>query len=253
MTSLIGQHAIVTGGGSGIGRAIAAALVRAGARVTIAGRRAEALAETAALHGGIEAVPADVTDERAVARLFDAAIAARGPVDVVVANAGRAASAPFARTSLAEWSDAIAVNLTGVFLTARAALRAMDGRTGGRIIFIASTAALKGYPYVAPYCAAKHGVVGLARALALETAKSGVTVNAVCPGYTETPLLDTAVAMIAAKTGRSQDEARASLARSNPQGRLVTPEEVAATVLWLAGPEARSITGQAIAVAGGEL
>ena len=177
---------------------------------------------------------------------------------LVIANAGAAESAPFGATDATLWSRMIDVNLTGAFNTARAAwadlTRAEDGGNAPRrLIFVASTAGLKGYPYVAAYVAAKHGVVGLARALAVECAKTPLTVNAVCPGFTETPLLDASVATIIAKTGRTGEEARAALAKSNPQGRLIQPAEVAATVAWLCSPEARSITGQALSISGGEV
>ena len=252
MTRLDGQHALVTGGGSGIGRAIAAALAGAGARVTIAGRRSEPLLAAAAALQNTQAITCDVTDESAVDRLFASAAETYGPFDIVVANAGGTESAPLAKTTLDQWSRTIAVNLTGSFLTARAAVRTMQPRGAGRIVLIASTAALKGYAYVAPYCAAKHGVIGLARALALETARTGITVNAICPGFTETPMLAASIRNIMTTTKRSEDEARASLTRTNPQGRFIMPDEVAATVLWLASSEARSVTGQAIAISGGE-
>lgn len=185
--------------------------------------------------------------------MVEAARAAHGPIDIVIANAGVAPSAPAAKTSLALWQETIGVNLTGAFLTVRSALADVTrARANGRIVFISSTAGLKGYAYVAAYCAAKHGVVGLARALSVELAATGATVNAVCPGFTDTPLLAGAADNISAKTGRSADEARATLAKDNPHGRLITPEEIAHTVLWLCLPEAGSISGQAIAVAGGQ-
>ena len=241
-------HALVTGGGSGIGRAIALALAETGHAVTICGRRAEAL--RAVVHPHVHGIVADVTDPASVAALYDEAQAARGPFDIVVANAGAVASAPAANVTLDAWRAALDVNLTGAFLTVQPALAAMTKAGSGRIVFVASTAGLKGYPYVAPYVAAKHGVVGLMRALAAETATSGVTVNAVCPGFAETEMLTRSLDAIAAKTGRSEAEARAALA--NPQGRFVTPEEVAATVLWLVSDAARSVTGQAISISGGE-
>lgn len=242
-------HALVTGGGSGIGRAIALTLAEAGHEVTICGRSAERLATVA--HPRVHGIGADVTDPAAIAALYEQAQAARGPFAIIVANAGGTASAPAAKVTLDDWNASLTLNLTGAFLTVQPAIAPMVKAKTGRIVFVASTAGLKGYPYVAPYVAAKHGVVGLMRALAAETVASGVTVNAVCPGFAETELLDRSLATIAARTGRSDAEARAALA--NPQGRFVTPDEVAATVLWLVSDAARSVTGQAIAVAGGEL
>ena len=249
---IAGRHALVTGGGSGVGRAIALALAGAGVNVTICGRREETLAEVAKEASRIFAVAADVTDEAAMAALYEKAEAARGPIDIVVANAGMAGSAPAHRTTHTDWRRTLDVNLTGSFLAVKPALAGMAERKKGRIVFIASTAGLKGYAYVAPYVAAKHGVVGLMRALAVETAKTGVTVNAVCPGFVETDMFDVSIRRIVEKTGRSAEDARASLTATNPQGRLIQPEEVAAAVLWLCGEAASSITGQAISVSGGE-
>ncbi len=246
------RHALVTGGGSGVGKAIAIALAEVGIEVTICGRRQQSLDTVAQSNPRIHGVSADVTDEASVRALYETAEAARGAFDIVVANAGMSGSAPAHKTTLGDWQRTLDVNLTGAFLTVRPALAGMLERKRGRIVFVASTAGLKGYAYVAPYVAAKHGVVGLMRALASETAKSGVTVNAVCPGFTETEMLDGSIARIVEKTGRSASEARAMLAATNPQGRLIEPDEVAATVLWLAGEDARSITGQAISVSGGE-
>ena len=246
------KHALVTGGGSGVGRAIALALAEAGINVTICGRREAELAKVAGESGRIFGIAADVTNEASMASLYHAAEAARGPFDIVIANAGMAGSTPANKTTLADWQKTLDVNLTGAFLTVKPALAGMAARKTGRIIFIASTAGLKGYAYVAPYVAAKHGVVGLMRALAAETAKSGVTVNAVCPGFVETAMLEESIQRIIEKTGRSAGDARASLVSTNPQGRFIQPQEVAAAVLWLCGDAASSITGQAISISGGE-
>jgi NAD(P)-dependent dehydrogenase (short-subunit alcohol dehydrogenase family) len=255
MGQLDGKHALITGGGTGIGAAIARALAGAGAAVSLAGRRAQPLEELAAALPRSTAIVADVTREGDVQAMVETARAAHGPIDILIANAGAAESAPFVKLDLAHWQRMLDVNLTGAFLSAKAALPDLtrSGASGTRIVFVSSTAGLKGYAYVAAYCAAKHGLVGLARALAVELAPRGVTVNAVCPGYTETPLLEASLANIADKTGRTRDDAEASLKRLNPQGRFISPEEVAATVLWLCTPAAQAITGQAISVSGGEI
>ena len=249
---LAGKHALVTGGGSGIGASIAQTLAKAGAAVAICGRRREPLQKTAAGDDKIAAVVADVSDEAAMTKLHERAQGAHGGFDIVVANAGGVESAPASDISGELWNKTLAVNLTGAFFSVKPALAAMRRRGWGRVVFIASTAGLKAYPFIAHYVAAKHGVVGLSRALALETAKDGITVNAVCPGFTETPLVEQAVRRIVDKSGRSEAEARRILAAHNPQGRIIAPQEVADVVLWLCGAETAAITGQAISVSGGE-
>jgi NAD(P)-dependent dehydrogenase (short-subunit alcohol dehydrogenase family) len=250
MDSLQGKHAIVTGASRGIGLAIARTLHAHGARVTLMARDAEALRAAAlALGGEANWQVADVTDQASVTDAF----ARVGSADILVNNAGQAASSPFMKTDAALWQRMLDANLNGAFRCIQAALPAMLDAGWGRIVNVASTAGLTGYRYVAAYCAAKHGLVGLTRALALELASKGITVNAVCPGYTETGIVQQAVANIVRKTGRSPDAARAELAAANPQGRLVKPEEVAHAVAWLCMPEAAAMNGQAIAVAGGEL
>ena len=253
MGVLDGQHALITGGGTGIGAAIAKALAAEGAALSLVGRRREPLEALAAELANAVAIPADVTDEDRVAGMIEAAHRAHGHVSILIANAGAAESAPLAKTSLDAWEAMIRINLTGAFLSARAVLPDMTASGAGRIVFIASTAGLKGYGYVAPYCAAKHGVVGLARALAIEAAGNGITVNAVCPGFTETAMLDASIDNIVEKTGRSRTDVRAALMKDNPQARFIQPEEVAASVSWLCSPAAKAINGQAIAVTGGEI
>ncbi|QGZ63221.1 SDR family NAD(P)-dependent oxidoreductase [Paraburkholderia acidisoli] len=250
------RHAVVTGGGSGIGAATAATLLGAGARVTLMGRDATRLeAQKTALGGGdnVACVSVDIANEEAVTAAFAQAVAALGEIDILVNNAGQATAAPFAQTDLALWQRMLDVNLTGAFLCTRAVLPAMLKRKSGRIVNVASTAGQVGYPYVAAYCASKHGVIGMTRALALEVATQGVTVNAVCPGYTETELLQASLDQITRKTSRSEAEARSILVRHNPQQRFVTPDEVGDAVLWLCGPGSSAITGQSISVSGGEI
>jgi len=253
MGLLDGRHVLITGGGTGIGAAIARALSKEGAKLSLAGRRQSPLEAMASELPKTVAIVADITKDTECTAMVAAANAAHGPIDIVIANAGAASSAPVGQIDLKHWQAAIDVNLTGAFLTVGAALPDVTRAPGGRIVFIASTAGLKGYPYVAAYVAAKHGVIGLMKAMSLELASKGITVNAVCPGYTDTPLVDAAAAKISAKTGRSADDSRAALAKDNVHGRLVAPEEVASSVLWLCSPGAASINGQAVAVTGGPL
>lgn len=251
---LRGKVAVVTGAGRGIGAAIAAALAREGAGVALIGRDAARLEKQATeLSADALVAPADITDPESVHKAF-AKIRERFPrIDILVNNAGQAESAPFSRTDLALWNRMLAVNLTGTYLCTHEVLPAMLKQDYGRVINVASTGGLIGYAYVTAYCAAKHGVVGLTRALALEAAKTAVTVNAICPGYTETDLTKNTVANIVAKTGKSEADARAALTVHNPQGRLIRPYEVANAVLWLCLPGSESVTGQAVTIAGGEV
>lgn len=245
--TIVGRRVLVTGGGSGAGADLALGFARAGAaEVVICGRRVAALEATAAQHPAICALPCDVTDEASVQRLF----AQAGRVDIVIANAGQADSAPFTKTTLDQWNAMLAVNLTGVFLTFREGLRQFDG--WGRLLAVASTAGLKGYAKVAPYAAAKHGVMGIVRSLALEVARGPVTVNAICPGFLDTEMTDHSVKVIAEKTGRTLAEARAALEAISPQNRLYRPDEVTSAALWLCSPGAEGVNGQGISISGGE-
>jgi NAD(P)-dependent dehydrogenase (short-subunit alcohol dehydrogenase family) len=247
-----GRHALVTGGGSGIGLATARALAGARWSVTIAGRNVERLRTAAATLDGAAVQGLDVTDPTSVDGAIRAATEKNGPIHLLVNNAGGVTSASFEKTSPKTWRRTLDLNLMGSVHCARAVLPEMKAAGWGRIVNVASTAGLIGYRYVSAYVAAKHAVVGLTKALALELAKTGITVNAVCPGFTDTDIVASAVKTISAAAKRSPEEALATFTSANPQGRLVRPEEVAAAVLWLASDEASAVNGIALPVAGGE-
>ncbi|HEX2723971.1 MAG TPA: SDR family NAD(P)-dependent oxidoreductase [Gemmatimonadaceae bacterium] len=252
---LEGKHAVVTGGSRGIGAAVAAELVRRGAKVTIMGRSAETLERQAAgLRGEPGATVAvaecDVSSETSVRAAFAHAIGALGPAYILVNNAGTARSRTFTQTTREVWDEMLAVNLTGTFLCTSEVLPAMIEAKSGRIINIASTAGLRGYRTMSAYCAAKHGVVGMTRTLALETARDGVTVNAVCPSYTDTYLTSLAVNNLITNLGKSSDEALGMLTRTIPRGTLITPEEVAGAVSWLCSPGTSGVTGIMLPIGG---
>lgn len=252
---LAGRHALVTGASRGIGLAIAERLLAEGARVTLLGRQLAAVDDAVSKlsdESGF-AVAADVSDVAQVRTAILAATQRFGAIDILINNAGQATSAPLHRMDDAVWHTMIAVNLTGTYNAMRAVLPSMLERNFGRIVNVASTAGLKGYPYVSAYSAAKHGVIGLTRSVALEVASRNITVNAVCPGYTDTQIVRETISNIQAKTSRSEGEALAVLVANNPQRRLIRPEEVASTVAWLCLPGSESVTGQGIAVAGGEV
>ena len=247
---LEGRHALVTGGGTGIGAACATHLHAAGASLSLLGRRREPLERTAKIVSGAS-FSSDVADRGEIESAFAAARAANGPIEILVVNAGVADSAPFGRTSRESWDRIIAVNLTAAFDCAQAALPDLLASDNGRIVFIASVAGLRGVPYAAHYAASKHGLIGLMRSLAVEFAKTSLTVNAVCPGYVDTPMTDQSVARVTEKTGRSEEQSRGIIAAQNASGRLVQPDSVATMVLTLCLPQSRDVNGAAVTVDGG--
>lgn len=247
------RHAFITGGGSGIGLATARALAATGAKLTLAGRNMEKVRAAAEEFELAHAVACDVASEASVSAAFAAARDRYGAIDILINNAGLAPSAPFKRTTLAFWNNVLATNLTGAFLCTQAALPDMIGSKWGRIVNVGSVCSLKGYAYVSAYVASKHGLLGLTRALAHETAKQGVTVNCVCPGYVDTPIITESVDRLTSKTSLTVEEAHASLIQFNPQGRIITPEEVAAAIAYLCTDAAGSINGAAVPITGGEI
>ncbi len=257
LVRLQGRVTVVTGGGRGIGRAIALAMAAAGARVAVAARsRADVdrvARDAIARKGQAIGVTCDVTSAAAIERAFAEVVERFGPVEVLINNAGFVESAPLSRLDETLWSRTIAVNLTGTYLCTRRALPSMVERGYGRVINIASVAARVGFRYTAAYCAAKHGVLGFTRAVALEVAGQGITVNAICPGWVDTDMTQASIARIVEKTGRPAADVRRAFEEMSPQKRLIHPEEIASVAVFLAGDDASGITGQAIDVDGGEV
>jgi NAD(P)-dependent dehydrogenase (short-subunit alcohol dehydrogenase family) len=244
------RHALITGGGTGIGASAATHLNAAGARVTVLGRRAEPLELVRKIVGGT-AVQADVTDRAQIDRAFDQARAANGPIEMLIVNAGIADSAPFAKTSRESWDRIIATNLTAAFDCAQAALPDLLASEHGRLVFVASVASLRGVPYAAHYAASKHGLLGLMRSLAVEVAKTNLTVNAVCPGYVDTPMTSESIARVSAKTKRSEEESRAAIESQNASGRLVHPDAIGTMIMTLCLPQSQDVNGAAVTIDGG--
>ena len=247
---LEGRHALVTGGGTGIGAAAATHLHAAGAKITVTGRRLEPLQDIAA-RVGATAVQCDVTDRARIAAAFDEGRTANGPVEILVVNAGIAESAPFHKMTRHSWDRIIATNLTAAFDCVQAALPDLLASENGRLVFVASVASLRGVPYAAHYAASKHGLLGLARSLAAEYAKTNLTVNAVCPGYVDTPMTDQSIARVSEITGRSEEQSRSAITNMNASGRLVDPDGIATIILTLCLPQSRDVTGAAITIDGG--
>jgi len=249
---LTNHHAIVTGGATGIGLAVTQALCNEGARVTVMGRNKQRLDELAATNDLIGAIEVDITDPQSVEQAFKAASAVQ-PISILINNAGAADTAAFHKMTFEHWQRMLSINLTGTFLTTQAALSDIKAANYGRIINIASTSGLKGYAYTSAYSAAKHGVIGLTRSLSLELSNTMVTVNAICPGFTNTAIVADAIENITTKTQRNEAQALEDLVSHNPQKRLIEVDEIAETVLWLCNPKSGSVTGQSIVIAGGEL
>jgi NAD(P)-dependent dehydrogenase (short-subunit alcohol dehydrogenase family) len=247
------KHVFITGGGTGIGLATARALAPTGARFTLVGRDGARVQGAAAEFEHAHGVACDVADEASVEAAFAQARDRYGAIDMLINNAGITPSAPLHKTTLAFWNEVLAINLTGAFLCARAALPDMYDAKWGRVVNVASIAGLMGSAYIAAYCASKHGMIGMTRALAKEAAKYNVTANAICPGYVETDIVTRAAENIAAKTKLSDDEARASLYAGNPQGRLISADEVASAIAWLCSDGAAATNGAAIPMSGGEI